>query len=231
MKSVHNSFSDLNNFLDEETNVVQCDFSREKCSVDLKEYNKINKVIRLNLLYKMFDHTYNGGRKSFRVPERFFSKLIKNLENNRIYAIAYGIKIFTESGQLYFIKYNNTFSGFYYIIDNETEVVINHFILKLVKKSEIKIITDFDSPLIIRSKKDGDIIMINEDTKSVKRIFSKWKVAEEKRNLIPIVEDSEGIVCILGSLYGYKNIFREKKMITSQKFNILYLEVREIKQE
>jgi len=62
-----------------------------------------------------------------------------------------------------------------------------------------------DTPLIARSRKPGDSIYLTEGRKSIKKLFGEWKVPEDDRWKIPIIEDRTGILLVLGEGFGYKN--------------------------
>jgi len=63
-------------------------------------------------------------------------------------------------------------------------------------------------PLIIRSKRDGDRLCIGGGRTELNKLFSLWKVRSEHRRMIPVLEDREGIVAVLGEHLGYKNRYR-----------------------
>ncbi len=67
-------------------------------------------------------------------------------------------------------------------------------------------IGNFLLPLKIRSKKPGETILTAQGThKSVKKVFSEWRVDECHRNAIPFIEYNGESICIWGSPYGYSN--------------------------
>ena len=76
----------------------------------------------------------------------------------------------------------------------------------------------FTFPLRIRSWCPGDEVQTADGgTKKVADVFSDWHVPEEKRQLIPVVQElkspEQKIVCILGSSFGYKDwIVKNEKM-------------------
>lgn len=61
----------------------------------------------------------------------------------------------------------------------------------------------FTYPIVVRSRKPGDRIRTGSGSVAVDRLFGSWKILPEDRDIIPLVEDSRGIVAILpGSLDG-----------------------------
>jgi tRNA(Ile)-lysidine synthetase-like protein len=61
------------------------------------------------------------------------------------------------------------------------------------------------TPLIVRSFREGDSIMIRDGRKSIKKLFNEWKVSSDERMRIPIVEDPDGIAAVIGLHLGYEN--------------------------
>ncbi|MDC7124228.1 MAG: tRNA lysidine(34) synthetase TilS [Spirochaetales bacterium] len=62
-----------------------------------------------------------------------------------------------------------------------------------------------DGTLLLRTIRPGDSIKTNCGTKSLKKLFSDWKIKNIDKERIPIVEDSEQIRAVLGKHLGYEN--------------------------
>ncbi|MBI9106926.1 MAG: tRNA lysidine(34) synthetase TilS [Spirochaetales bacterium] len=73
------------------------------------------------------------------------------------------------------------------------------------------------SPLIARSFREGDWIRMKDGSKSVKKLLSEWKVCTDDRQLIPIVEDTDGIAAVIGSHLGYEDKTAYGRNITGKK--------------
>ena len=65
--------------------------------------------------------------------------------------------------------------------------------------------SSLDGPLIIRSRRTGDRIQLGECLKSVKKLFAEWRVPEQTRWLVPVLEDRKGVAAILGKGLGFEN--------------------------
>ncbi len=225
-------FLSLEDFIESETDKVACHYKTGSCSVQLDSFNRAHSQIRSKLLYQMFDHCYRGGKQGFRVPGRFFQSLmITELEKNRVYAKSYGIIVHTDDKSLIYSVVNNQQEGYFYTISDKNIEVPGKFYITLGNSDAVKIERICDSPLIVRSEVHGDFIELESKRESIKNIYKRLNVRPEHKNLIPLVVDSSGIIAILGETFGYINIFRNKKNIFSQKFNILYLEIRKILQK
>lgn len=65
-----------------------------------------------------------------------------------------------------------------------------------------------EPPLLIRSKRDGDRLLLAEGRVELNKLFGSWKVLPAHRRIIPVLEDREGIVAVLGEHLGYRNRYR-----------------------
>jgi tRNA(Ile)-lysidine synthase len=78
-------------------------------------------------------------------------------------------------------------------------------------------------PLVLRSRKEGDKIFFGWGYKKIKKLFNEWKVPIYERTIIPLIEDKQGIVGIIGEPFGCKNCFRKDALITDNlNENVLY---------
>jgi tRNA(Ile)-lysidine synthase len=229
LNSLQKKFSEIEIYFQSEADKINCEYGENYCSVSLSCINSSHKLIRKNIFYKMFDQTYKGKVQALRVPEGFFNSLLDSvLTDDRVYATAYGIKIYTSSGKLYFKSISYEESGFYFLINPNETCIPGMYRISRKKESSLKLEVVEGSPLIFRSRSEGDFIIVNDRRKTLKSLFSRWKVPEDCVNLIPVLEDSSGIIAVLGEYQGFENIIRNKKINNSEKFNILYLEVENI---
>lgn len=60
----------------------------------------------------------------------------------------------------------------------------------------------FRFPLIIRSRKAGDVIKTEKGHTAIDDILKNWHIQKGMRNLVPIIEDRDGIVAVLPALLG-----------------------------
>ncbi len=60
-------------------------------------------------------------------------------------------------------------------------------------------------PLIVRKKNPGDRIHLSNGVKTLKKLYSEWGVIPEERWKIPVIEDRNGIIAVLGSPYGFSD--------------------------
>lgn len=66
----------------------------------------------------------------------------------------------------------------------------------------------FRFPLVVRSRRPGDGIALPGGTKRLDALFSEWALQEEARRRVPVIEDRDGIVAVLGSSLGGEDRYR-----------------------
>ena len=53
-----------------------------------------------------------------------------------------------------------------------------------------------DDPLVVRPRQPGDVIRLPGGTKRLKKLFIDRKVPRDRRALVPVLCDSEGVICV-----------------------------------
>ena len=64
-------------------------------------------------------------------------------------------------------------------------------------------------PLILRSRRKGDRLVLEQGTKTLKAVLTEWKVPEGDRWKVPILADRRGVLAVLGRALGYRTLARE----------------------
>jgi tRNA(Ile)-lysidine synthetase-like protein len=59
-------------------------------------------------------------------------------------------------------------------------------------------------PLVVRSKRMGDEILLEGGMTSVKQLLAGWKVPVGDRERIPLLADRRGVLAVLGGALGYR---------------------------
>lgn len=60
----------------------------------------------------------------------------------------------------------------------------------------------FSFPLIVRSRKPGDLVLRPEGHRRLDDIIKTWRLSPAMRDLVPVVEDRQGIVAVLPSAFA-----------------------------
>lgn len=68
----------------------------------------------------------------------------------------------------------------------------------------------FSFPLIVRSRKAGDMIKTADGPKRLDDIMKSWRLEKQFRNLVPVIEDRTGIVAVLASTLEGAQLRNEK---------------------
>jgi tRNA(Ile)-lysidine synthetase-like protein len=119
--------------------------------------------------------------------------------------IAWERDIVTEGEKSYFINVetdgSHTISG--------TDICIDIAHGSRVKKGDIGIrVEALEPPLVLRSKRKGDELLLPYGRKSIKELFSEWKIPAAKRWEIPLLADRKGIVAVLGRCRDAADVVR-----------------------
>ena len=99
------------------------------------------------------------------------------------------------------------FSGYFMLIDECGRYPLNENLEIIVqnKKNDASC-GPFDFPLVIRNRQSADKIRSADGSlKKVSRIFSDWKVPEQLRDEIPIVEAQNTVCAVMAAWCGYKD--------------------------
>ncbi len=119
--------------------------------------------------------------------------------------IAWETDIVTEGEKSYFIIVES--DGSHTISGTDLCVCIAHG--SRADKGDIGIRVDaLEPPLVLRSKRKGDELLLPYGRKSIKELFSEWKIPAGKRWEIPLLADRVGIVAVLGSCRGAADAVR-----------------------
>lgn len=69
----------------------------------------------------------------------------------------------------------------------------------------------FTFPVIVRSRRPGDALAIRGGRKLLDVLFSEWGVEGAARDRIPVIEDRDGILAVLGAGYGGRDRYRHNE--------------------
>jgi tRNA(Ile)-lysidine synthetase-like protein len=58
-------------------------------------------------------------------------------------------------------------------------------------------------PVMVRSRINGDEILLSCGRKKIKKLFQEWSVPEGVRDILPVLEDRNGLVAVFGSPFGF----------------------------
>jgi tRNA(Ile)-lysidine synthase len=67
---------------------------------------------------------------------------------------------------------------------------------------------EIDPPLVLRSKRKGDRLLLEQGTKPLAALLSEWKVPEGDRWKVPVLADRRGVLAVLGGPAGRGAVVR-----------------------
>jgi tRNA(Ile)-lysidine synthase len=103
--------------------------------------------------------------------------------------------------------------GYFVLIDRPRRVRVGTIEVRAAWASGARVGIRADAfrfPLVVRSRRPGDVIALKDGTKRLDALFSEWALTEIARGAAPIVEDRDGIVAVLGAEFGGKDRYRER---------------------
>ncbi len=195
-------------------------------------------IIRLYALYNGIN-TLNISRIK-RIPYRFLVSLAaKDLENTtdgQILLRGYGLVCNKKGGYLFLnqdVVLNRKKS--YFIVVREKvcyslgdDINITFFMQESNSSSgQVGILrSKVKWPLIVRSRREGDSLVLTSGRKPLKKVYNEWDVPKLLRRQIPVLEDRSGIIAVLGKPFGYKNLVNDQYALREKKSDEPALVVR-----
>ncbi|MBN2874586.1 MAG: tRNA lysidine(34) synthetase TilS [Spirochaetales bacterium] len=73
----------------------------------------------------------------------------------------------------------------------------------------------FTWPLWIRSRRPGDGVALGSGTKMVDSLLSELGIPVSARGAVPVIEDGRGIVAVLASRLGCRDIYRQNDLVSA----------------
>jgi len=103
------------------------------------------------------------------------------------------------------------FQGFYLKVEENTELLNDNI---WIDREKLK------APVLVRSKRPGDSIILSGGMKSLKKLYNDWGILRSERWKIPVIEDRTGIIAVLGKSFSYSNRiainYKESKVSTEK---------------
>lgn len=190
-------------------------------TIPVSKYKETHPILRLYSLYKLYNEQFVSQISDGRLPYSFLRPAVfeNSFKNGKTILNGHGFSLRVEMGQILWNR-EVVFTGkkSYLICVNRSEVNIDfdtieteYITIKEMSSShEIKgsyILKDgLSFPFLVRSSREGDIIELPGGRKAVKKLLNEWKVPEERRWEIPVVEDRRGILAVLGNLLNFSDV-------------------------
>jgi tRNA(Ile)-lysidine synthase len=101
--------------------------------------------------------------------------------------------------------------GYFVVIDRPCRVRLGKLVVEASWRSGSLPGINADAfrfPLVVRTRRPGDSIAGAKGSKRLDELFSEWGIPGAARRRIPVVEDRDGVVAVLGEGRGGKDRFR-----------------------
>ncbi len=184
----------------------------DRVELDLISLKKLPKIVAEQVVYQGWA-LLNGGEGA-RFPFRLVTTLLNlvdqgwpegevlNLSNTTIHR--FGTNLVWQLAE------ERLAVGYLSLIYSERTPLGENLELVIEEKSDDTLGVRLDSstlhpPLVARSFRASDTIGFADGTKRVSSLLAEWKIPPRKRWLIPVLEDRNGIVALLGEAFGGRN--------------------------
>lgn len=195
--------------------------------IDVKSFNKLDNVVKKDIIALLLEK-YNLY-KCCNIIDDILGILASDngtksidLEQNHIFIRNYDFAMIK-------LKDTNIIDGVFVNVDSEAifngkyKLYLSHNLPSKCYAKYIKLCyNSLVLPLIVRSKRDGDIINLPIGSKKISRIFIDNKVSLNERNKCPIITDSSNTI-----LWVY-DIVKSKEVINQKDKGNIYLVCEEI---
>ena len=226
--SFSKKMSSMRDFLDEEArnrlNWVRAEGIREKgFRINGRSFLLAPGLIRLHSLYQLYDRItgLHEGHRSYRLPYRFLKPVMdtSRLRAKGVLLRGHGVRLAWEGTNLFFGPdiVAHTKKGYLIVVEAAREFTIEGTGLVLRLEDEPNPIGHRQGgiageiaaafPIIVRSRKPGDSILTRGGRKSLKKLYSEWKIPADLRWKVPVLADREGVLAVMGERLGFKNRF------------------------
>ncbi len=196
-------------------------------SIHVEEYLSYPAAVRAAELMRMYD-TLRSPQFPRRLPWRFIEPALGHslpaggggiLRGHGVQLVVRGGRLFWERHivmackKSYFIEVSET--GSFSVPGIGVRVNFARHIGKnsLAAGETAVMARDVVPPLVLRSRRRGDEILLEHGATPLKELFAGWKVSRGQRQLVPVLADRKGVVAVLGHVLGYPSRTRSGALV------------------
>lgn len=190
-------------------------------SIPFAEFEKASAAVRAASLMTLYDRMRGPGSPR-RLPWRFLAPALgTGLPPRGVILRGHGVQLSVRGGSVclercivskgkkgYFIEVSDAGSS------RIPEIGVQMDVARASEKRTpeagelILLSREIAPPLVVRSRRAGDEIILESGTTSLKELFAGWKVSERDRHSLPLLTDRKGVVAVLGAAMGYRDRVR-----------------------
>ncbi|HUI70341.1 MAG TPA: tRNA lysidine(34) synthetase TilS [Spirochaetia bacterium] len=197
-------------------------------SIPVTDYLAFAPAVRASQLMRMYD-SLRGESAPRRLPWRFLQPALgSSLPSDAKRVLqGHGVQLLRRSGRLYWERCIVTPDKKSYFIEvsgtgtySVPGVGVSINLARCGGKNspvagDISVLSrDIEWPLILRSRRKGDEILLERGATPLKALFAGWKVSEGHRQAVPVLADRRGVVAVLGHAFGYPNGTRSGALVS-----------------
>jgi tRNA(Ile)-lysidine synthase len=209
--------------------------------VSKKKFTQQPGVLRVESVYNRINQL-GGAYSEMRVPYKFLAPLYHDdiVQKEGVILQGFGIVLKSEGKSIffelevvhgekksYFIRIDGQGryqfgTDFYFQVE---EKIVSFYTENgiVIPRKEIRF------PLIAKSRKPGDVLIGEGQRREIKKLFSQWQVPSSLRWKIPVLEDRNGVIAVVGKPFGFNNRVadRWKRCHINEKEKMLLFSVRD----
>jgi len=195
------------------------DWRRERggFSIDAASFEAAHPAVRAWSLLRRFDH-FRPPHAPRRLPWRFLQPALAPgpLPRTGTLLRGHGAALTVSTGRLWWGPdiARRCKKGYFIVVSGARGVSIREAGVRVCVTREpgdaaggggIVILADkVRPPIVLRSKRKGDVIRLPGGTASVKELLIEMKVPAAERDLVPILSDRGGVLAVLGETRGFR---------------------------
>lgn len=168
---------------------------------------------QVETLYKSWDMWKN--RPFNRLPYRFLSTALgyNSVSNSGILIEGHSCQLIRYKEKIIWkrVVVVSSKKSYLRVVTDGDQEIYSGMNLRVEQKNELSedmiwiSIEKVNNTVIARSRISGDHIQLVEGLKPIKKLFNEWGVMPEERWKIPVIEDKNGIIAVLGRPFGFSN--------------------------
>ncbi len=200
-------------------------------TIDIDDFISLHAVERIETVRCLFDGERKGDTGTLRLPFRAFSRLVNMppLRDNTLLVRGWGFHLQVHGGKVFFepdVVFRGE-KGYFMVVkgcdESRRSVTLPTAGIRIQETANggdtFLPISGITFPLIVRSRREGDVIRVGSFSKDLKKLYNEWNVPEQIRWKIPVCEDKTGIIAIMGSLFGFPDVKTQNPAMALSSFS------------
>jgi tRNA(Ile)-lysidine synthase len=176
----------------------------------------LHPLLRLLSVYALYNGDFPRGGEA-RLPYAFLAPLVHLRKEKAEGTVlrGFGIHLFLRGGRLFWrrVLVLKQKKGYFYTVAGNMDFPIHGQLLvhteevsgDCMNEEDVFPVGD-DGVLFLRSRRLGDTLVTAGGAKTLNKLFSGWKAAENIRDMIPVLQKNDSILAVLGRPFGWRTL-------------------------